>query len=283
MENKLVFSNAGCTFKNFNNKTNTLVIKDENDKTFHLVFDNYFPDKMVIEIVNSNVTIIEQYQGNIKDVDVSIVIDKKSSLNRFSIIDDIKTKININRFVDNHNYYKSMQIDLANSSVSSKEDINLVGKNANSLVIDGIYAIGHSIKTYQTNLNHIAKDTTSKAQIFGINDDKAKISIYTDGYIKNKAVGTKIDQEGRIINLSDSCVGIVLPNLHIDENDVQASHSCSVGSVNKDHLYYLQTRGLDEIQARNILIKGYFNPLLENVDDKNIKEKLDMIIDQRIG
>jgi hypothetical protein len=105
----------------------------------------------------------------------------------------------------------------------------------------------------------------------------------SDAYIKNKAVGSKTNQEGRIINLSDKCSGIVLPNLHIDENDVEASHSCSVGSVNQDHLYYLETRGLTPLQARNILIRGYFNPILENIENEKIKEEIIEILQQRIG
>ena len=123
----------------------------------------------------------------------------------------------------------------------------------------------------------------SKAQLFAINNDNAHVSIYTDAYIKNKAVGSKTNQEGRIINLSDKCSGIVLPNLHIDENDVEASHSCSVGSVNQDHLYYLETRGLTPLQARNILIRGYFNPILENIENEKIKEEIIEILQQRIG
>ena len=102
-------------------------------------------------------------------------------------------------------------------------------------------------------------------------------------YIKNGAIGSVTNQEGRIINLSDTCSGIVLPNLHIDENDVEASHSCSVGSVNADHMYYLQTRGLTSLQARNILIRGYFNPLLENINNEEIKEELIKVLEQRIG
>ena len=111
----------------------------------------------------------------------------------------------------------------------------------------------------------------------------AHVSIFTDAYIKNGAIGSVTNQEGRIINLSDTCSGIVLPNLHIDENDVEASHSCSVGSVNVDHMYYLQTRGLTSLQARNILIRGYFNPLLENINNEEIKEELIKVLEQRIG
>ena len=111
----------------------------------------------------------------------------------------------------------------------------------------------------------------------------AHVSIFTDAYIKNGAIGSVTNQEGRIINLSDTCSGIVLPNLHIDENDVEASHSCSVGSVNQDHIYYLTSRGLTTLQARNILIKGYFNPILENISNEEIKNHIIDVLEQRIG
>ena len=176
-----------------------------------------------------------------------------------------------------------MQIDLSTCNIDNSENINLLKEEAYSNVIAGIYAINKSIKKYQTNLNHYVANCESKAQLFAINNDNAHVNIYTDAYIKNKAVGSKTNQEGRIINLSDKCSGIVLPNLHIDENDVEASHSCSVGSVNEDHLYYLQTRGLSPLQARNILIIGYFNPILENIENEKIKEEIIEILQQRIG
>ena len=176
-----------------------------------------------------------------------------------------------------------MQIDLTKNSINSKENINLLNQDCYANVIDGIYAVNDSTKKYQTNLNHYEANCESKAQIFAINDDNAHVSIFTDAYIKNKAIGSKTNQEGRIINLSETCSGIVLPNLHIDENDVEASHSCSVGSVNQDHMYYLESRGLTPLQARNILIIGYFNPILENISNEQVKQEIIEVLAQRIG
>ena len=283
MENKLVFNGKDNSFENFDNDTNTLTINGIKGDIYHIVFDNYVPNDFVIDIKNSDITIIEEYKGIIKNAKFNINIDENSKLIRFSILVFNKSRFVVRTNINNKGYYQSMQMDLTNNSIDSVENINLEKEKAYALVIDGIYAIDKAQKTYQTNINHYAPFSTSKAQIFAVNNDFAKVSIYTDAYIKNKAIGTKTQQEGRIINLSDNCTGIVLPNLHIDENDVEASHSCSVGSVNKDHLYYLQTRGLTSLQARNILIKGYFNPLLENVKDEKIKEKLNKILDKRIG
>ena len=283
MPNNLVFTNSSCSYPEFDNNTNTLTISNVNNKKYYITFDNFIFNELTINITNSNVTIIENYKGDVKDCHFTINIDKDSTLNRFSIVVDNTTKQHILRDINNYGIYQSMQIDLTNTNIYNTENINLLEQEANATVIDGIYAVNKSIKKYNTNLNHYASNCESKAQLFAISNDNAHVSIYTDAYIKNKAVRSITNQEGRIINLSNTSSGIVLPNLHIDENDVEASHSCSVGSVNQDHLYYLESRGLTPLQARNILIKGYFNPILENITNEKIKEEINKVLEQRIG
>lgn len=283
MQNNLVFINTNSTFDNYDNKTNTLKIENINDQTYYLTFDNYIPEDFKIDVINSNVVIIENYKGSIKPGNFSINIDANSKLNRLSILVETTSSLKITRNINNNGYYQSMQIDLTNNSVNSTENVNLNTQEAFAYVIDGIYAIKKANKKYQTNLNHYIANCVSKAQIFAINNNTAHVSIMTDAYIKNGAIGSKSTQEGRIINLSSTCSGIVLPNLHIDENDVEASHSCSVGSLNQDHMYYLESRGLSPLQARNILIKGYFNPIIENITNETIKEEIIKVLDKRIG
>lgn len=283
MQNKLVINNNNIDFEGYDVNSNTLTIKDVANENLYITFDNYVPDNMKIVIINSQVSIIENYIGEISDCNFTIEIDENSKLNRFSILVDNKKDLVIKRDINNKGIYESMQIDLNEYNTDSIENVNLVNQEAISSVIDGIYAVNKSNKKYQTNLNHYESNCNSKAQIFAINNDVAHVSIYTDAYIKNGAIRSISNQEGRIINLSEKCSGIVLPNLHIDENDVEASHSCSVGSLNNEHMYYLQSRGLSELQARNILIRGYFNPILENVNDEEILKEINKVLDQRIG
>ena len=269
--------------KNYDKDSHTLTIKDKVNETYFLNFEDDSINQLKIEVINSDITIIENYKGQVKKVDFTINVDEKSKVNRCSIIVNTTSSQKIIRNINNNGQYQSMQIDLTNKNVDSIENINLNHADAYAVVIDGIYATNKSNKKYQTNLNHFIANCTSKAQIFAINNDNAHVSIFTDAYIKNGAVGTKTNQEGRIINLSENCNGIVLPNLHIDENDVEASHSCSVGSVNQDHMYYLESRGLSNSQAKNILIRGYFNPILENITNETVKEEIINVLEQRIG
>ena len=283
MLSNLIIKDKNIIHEFYDVNTNTLTLKDIKEKTMHITFDNYIPENINIVIINSNVTLIENYIGKVDACNFTIEIDENSRLNRFSILVDNNANLKVNRTINNKGYYESMQIDLNDYNTDSIENVNLLSSEAIGSIIDGIYAINKANKKYQTNLNHYEANCNSKAQIFAINNDFAHVSIYTDAYIKNGAIRSITNQEGRIINLSQTCSGIVLPNLHIDENDVEASHSCSVGSLNQDHMYYLQTRGLSENQARSILIKGYFNPIIKNIENQEIVEEILKVLEQRIG
>lgn len=283
MLSNLIIKDKNIIHDLYDVNTNTLTLKDIKEKTMHITFDNYIPENINIVVINSNVTLIENYIGKVAACNFTIEVDENSRLNRFSILVDNNANLKVNRTINNKGYYESMQIDLNDYNTDSIENVNLLNSEAIGSIIDGIYAINKANKKYQTNLNHYEANCNSKAQIFAINNDFAHVSIYTDAYIKNGATRSITNQEGRIINLSQTCSGIVLPNLHIDENDVEASHSCSVGSLNQDHMYYLQTRGLSESQARSILIKGYFNPIIKNIENQEIVEEILKVLEQRIG
>lgn len=283
MLSNLIIKDKNIIHEFYDVNTNTLTLKDIQEKTMHITFDNYIPENINIVVINSNVTLIENYIGKVAACNFTIEVDENSRLNRFSILVDNNANLKVNRTINNKGYYESMQIDLNDYNTDSIENVNLLNSEAIGSIIDGIYAINKANKKYQTNLNHYEANCNSKAQIFAINNDFAHVSIYTDAYIKNGATRSITNQEGRIINLSQTCSGIVLPNLHIDENDVEASHSCSVGSLNQDHMYYLQTRGLSENQARSILIKGYFNPIIKNIENQEIVEEILKVLEQRIG
>lgn len=263
-------------------KTNTITIQNVFDETYYINLDGQIKN-LNIKIINSRVNIIENYQKDISKITFNINIDEKSSLNRCSLLVDNESNIKIIRNVNNKGQYVSRQIDLTNNNVTNEETINLIENKAKAVVATGLYAFLKTHKNYQTILNHLSPNCHSKAQIFAVNNDFAQVNIVTDAYIKNKAKGTKTTQEGRIINLKDTCSGIVLPNLHIDENDVEASHSCSVGSLNQDHIYYLESRGLSLTQAQNVLIRGYFNPIIANIMDETIKDEIEKVLAKRIG
>ena len=74
-----------------------------------------------------------------------------------------------------------------------------------------------------------------------------------------------------------------LPILYIDEDDVKASHALSVGQPDAEQLYYLNSRGLTMRQAIGLLSVGYFKPILELIEDEELKEKIAQETEERVG
>jgi len=267
----------------FSSLTNTLLIQDQKDFILHLLYDEAYPSILNIQIVNSTVTILEEVKGELNQIQTHIDIDETSSLSRIGLNIELNASIRWLRKVDNKGFYQNIQLDLSNNSIDNEENIHLLHEDSKSQVITALYAQNKNKKLYQTNFIHQSKITKSDCKIFGVCNDFAQMTIATDAYIMNGARDTKAIQEGRIINLTKDCKGIILPELHIDENEVEAAHSCSVGSVNEDHLYYLQTRGFSQEEGKNLLIKSYFTPIFKFIEDESLKEKLQLAIQKRIG
>ena len=283
---KITFLNNAVTLdsnKLFNKITNTIEIIDKQDLVINVLYDNCSFSNLSMVIKNSKVTLIEEYQGNIKPLNMEIEISNDSSLFRFGLYENLETELKLVRIIKNYGYYQNVLLDVSKNSVSHEEETSLLSPLSRCDIFSAIYANNKAIKDYKTKFSHQVVHTSSDCKIFGICNDFAKMTITTDAYIKKGASNTKATQEGRIINLVDTASGIIFPDLHIDENDVEAAHSCSVGSVNLDHLYYLQTRGFSYEQAKSLLIKSYFTPIYQYLNDKELIDKVTKAIEKRIG
>ena len=68
----------------------------------------------------------------------------------------------------------------------------------------------------------------------------------------------------------------------IEENDVNAGHAASIGKVDADDLYYLESRGLSEHDAQVLLTRGFLLPVLNQFPDQKLRENLVDELAQRL-
>jgi Fe-S cluster assembly scaffold protein SufB len=50
--------------------------------------------------------------------------------------------------------------------------------------------------------------------------------------------------------------------MYIDSNDVIANHNTTIGNINKDYLFYLNSKGIEDKQATNLIINGFIKSIL---------------------
>lgn len=63
--------------------------------------------------------------------------------------------------------------------------------------------------------------------------------------------------------LNDGARADSIPSLRIETNDVRCSHGSTTGRINQEEVHYLTSRGISSLEARRMLILGYFDELLE--------------------
>ena len=260
-----------------------ITIQDLKDAKVHILYEEAMPASLSIDVIQSQIVLIEEYHGNFSSLKENLFIDKHSKLTRIGLYLDVISSMEMYREIKNEGYYHNIQLDVSDASTFIEEKVDLIHPDSTCLAHYAIYGQNRNQKTYQTNILHSIFSTQSDCKIYGICNDFAQLTLATDAYIIKGASHSKAKQEGRIINLTANSKGLIYPDLHIDENDVEAAHSCIVGSVNLDDLYYLQRRGFSQQEGKNLLIKSYFTPIFQFIEDEVLKDKMQLAIQKRIG
>ncbi len=126
----------------------------------------------------------------------------------------------------------------------------------------------------QVNVDHQNKETKSKVIVKGIVGEAAEVDFNGLVKIEPGSKGSNAWLCANLLLLSDKAKGKVVPALEILENDIKAGHATTVGKVSDTELFYLMSRGLSKIKARNLIIQGFLSGFLQAFPKGNVKEEL---------
>lgn len=130
---------------------------------------------------------------------------------------------------------------------------------------------------------HQAPHTESQMENYAIIYENGDYQMVDTGTIKKGAYGSNSHQTSRSLVLSDKQKCSITPVLLIDENDVQASHATTMGQIDENQLYYLQTRGLTKRQALGLITIGYLMPIASSIEDEALISELTKKIEKKVG
>ena len=207
-----------------------------------------------------------------------LLILRDNDNKEINIKKDLNTKIVLineedsnNKLIFNINDNSNVIINIFDVCKNTNREItvNLNGKN--SSVELNVSSISLKENSYEVNMFHNTKNTHSQTNLHGLTMDDNKITFKNNGTIKKGSFKSILNQDNKIITLGKNNSKIE-PNLFIDEYDISASHGAYVGKFKDEDIFYLKTRGLNESECNNLLIKGF---LIGNFDEK---EKLEKII-----
>ncbi len=221
-------------------------------------------NKIVLEQVKSNSINLkdnERYlfkEDNINNARINVTTS--------AIIDIFNEKnIDINYVFNVDNNCKLiLNIFDISENINRNIDININGEI--SEVIINISSISLKENNYVLNINHNNKNTSSKSNIHSLALDDNIVSIKNNGYVKKGSSKSNLIQDNKIILMGDNNSKIE-PKLFIDEYDVDASHGAYIGKFLDDELFYLNSRGLNEIDSYRLLVTGFLIYEFDILDD----------------
>ncbi|MFB6088123.1 MAG: Fe-S cluster assembly protein SufD [Haloarculaceae archaeon] len=172
--------------------------------------------------------------------------------------------------------------NLGSRLTKTEVSTELVG-NASETGIVGAF-FGHNDQHFDLDAKvwHDAENTTADLVTRGVIDDEAR-SVYEGVQtVGTDAWNTSSYQRENTLMLSDESEADASPQLIIDNHDTEASHSATVGQIDQEDLFYMVSRGLDDRSARNMLVEGFFVPVLEEIEVEELREDLQRRIGERL-
>ncbi|MFZ1800438.1 MAG: SufD family Fe-S cluster assembly protein, partial [Chitinophagaceae bacterium] len=101
-------------------------------------------------------------------------------------------------------------------------------------------------------------------------------------FVRQAAQKTNAYQSNKNILMSDTATINAKPQLEIFADDVKCSHGCTVGRLDEEGMFYLQSRGIPETKARALLIHAFAMDILEHIRPEPIRKYVDELISQRL-
>lgn len=152
--------------------------------------------------------------------------------------------------------------------------IKLVGEGASVQILGILVGKNNDDFTIKTFQHHLAPNTRSDLLIKTVLFDKTHLNY--DGLIRieKEAQSSDAFQRNENLLMDKNVTAQSKPELEIEANSVRCTHAVTVGKIDEEQLFYLQTRGLNRQKAEEILIDGFVSSVFDRIEDTKKRERL---------
>jgi len=227
--------------------------------------------------------VIEHYVGNSTDAglthNVTLVhLDETATLHHDRLQLETEKQFHLGR-VDVKQLRDSRFVShsLALGAALSRVDVavSLSGVNA-SCILNGLYLIGgRQHADHHTRIDHISPDCTSEEHYKGVLSGRAHAVFNGKVVVHEGADGTDAKQSNGNLLLSDHAEVDTKPELEIYADEVKCAHGATVGQLDMDQLFYLQSRGLSKASAMNVLTFAFAEDVLARINIAPVRQYLE--------
>lgn len=201
------------------------------------------------QFINDNIMLTKIYYIIREGASLELIRDymeTKYSITESCVIQHPNSKFNANVSTDVGTYSQDIfDIDSYKNCSSYFYSRNLIDNSTSNNV--------------SVNINHYGKNSKSLIDVKTVLDGKSYSSFRGNINIVKKAENVSAKMINKNLLLSSEAVAVTEPNLDINTKEVECSHGCTISNIDKEVLYYLNSRGYNDTQAKQTIIEGFLS------------------------
>ncbi len=244
---------------------------------------------LIIGGKGSSTTIIESYVSkeethSFTNTVSDLVIKESAKIDHYKVQQESLNTYHIgaiNVYQHRNSTYSSYSVSLGASL--ARTDINSMLDEGAHCFLNGLYIVGGKQHVdHHTRIDHNKPYGRSEEVYKGVIDDRAHAVFNGKVVVHEKAQKTDAQQSNKNLLLSENAEIDTKPELEIYADDVKCSHGATVGQLEDDTLFYLQSRGIEEENARKILIYSFIDEIISRIHIKELKTRMQEFIAGRL-
>lgn len=248
------------------------------------------PRMLIYVAENAQVQIVEDYRtlgvsDSLTNQVMEIIVEKAAVVEYCKIQNDIATSnlVSTTHFRQiGKSVVHAVTVSLNGGIVRNNLNIAMEADYCESNM-SGLYFIkGETHVDNHTVVDNVRPNCLSNELYKGVVDDRATAVFNGKIFVEPQAQKTNAFQSNKNIVLSDNASVNTKPQLEIYADDVKCSHGCTVGQLDEEGLFYLQSRGIDKDSARALLVQAFAIDILEHIQFEPIRKYVDQLISERL-
>ncbi len=236
---------------------------------------------------NAEITLIESYAGvtgsglGFTNAVTDFVVCPSAVVRHYKVQREAATAFHVAAtfvHLGRSSTFSSQSFTLGGKLVRNDIFATLDGEGA-ECTLNGLYlAGGDTLVDNHTTIDHAKAHCPSHEVYKGILSGKARAVFNGKILVREDAQKTDAKQTNKALLLSDDAVINTKPQLEIFADDVKCTHGAAIGQLDEDAMFYLRARGIDERDARDILIHAFAGEILDHISIDAVRAKVEKAV-----
>jgi Fe-S cluster assembly protein SufD len=179
---------------------------------------------------------------------------------------------------------KHVVVSLGGGIVRVNPSVHLAGQGSDTELFGLYFADAGQHLEQQVYVNHDAPNSRSRVNYKGALQGAGARTVWIgDVLIGNTAPGTDSYEQNRNLVLTEGTRADSIPNLEIETGDILgAGHASATGRFDDEQLFYLQSRGIGEVEARRLVVRGFLSEIVQHIGSEPLEERLQGAIEDEL-